>query len=105
MPHMPRRYASTLGVSPELSTVPRRPRSVESRPPVPYHGSSEGEGPLSDYHKPPQQRQMERLSIQRFEVDPDRVYQQLFGMEAEVDEHTRELVPARSKPFPGAKSG
>jgi hypothetical protein len=65
---------------------------VFGKPAAPYHGSSQGEEPLSNYHKPPQQRMQERLSVQKYEVDPSRVYEQLMGKEAKVDEHSRELV-------------
>jgi hypothetical protein len=40
----------------------------------------------------------DRLSVQRFEVDPDKVFKQLFGKDAETDEHTREITSS----VPGA---
>jgi hypothetical protein len=92
MPHMPRSLSSTSGVRPELTTQPRNLRSMGGPAPSPYHGSTQGEEPLSNYHKPPQQRMQERLSVQKHEVDPNRVWKQLMGKEANVDEHTRELV-------------
>ncbi len=92
MPHIPRGYSPTAGGRPELFNVPRKPHAVGQKPPVPYHGSSRGEEPISDYHKPLRQRMVDRLSVQRHEVDPAKVYRQLTGKEAKIDEYSGELV-------------
>lgn len=41
------------------------------------------------------------LSMQRYTVPVEKIFEQLFGKEAEVDERTRELVPTEQlrKPF------
>jgi hypothetical protein len=76
------RYATTTAPRAELST-PAGVRPAEtSRPKVPFRGgdhNAAGQTGLST---------VVRLSIKSHEVDPLRVYEQLFGQEAHVDEHT-----------------
>lgn len=84
MPHIPRRYASTQGISPDLTTIPRQaPRPT--KPPVPYHGSSPGE---SAPELKSRDDMVPKLSIRNWNMDPARIFKALFGKEAERDEYT-----------------
>lgn len=88
MPHIPRRFSQTHGVSPELTFVPRQPHRAK-KPPVPYHGASQGE----QAPEPRSQTQMvPRLSMRDFQVPVEKIARKLYGQEVQIDEYTRELV-------------
>lgn len=88
MPHVPRRIAPTSGARPDLTTTPRP--SAQSRPPVPYRGSAEGEESFQLGHN---QKMIPKLSLRNFQMPVEKVYKVLFGKEPEIDERTRGLVP------------
>ena len=88
MPHIPRRYASTSGIQPELGLVPKqssgRTRSSES-----YRSMPSSPGRQDD-----ERGIQPTLSVRSWDVDPERIWKQMTGVEAKYDEHTREMVPA-----------
>ena len=83
MPYIPRQFAATRGISPELTTIPRKPPSG-TQPPVPYHGSSKTDD-LSNYAKNEHnktQLQKQMISPQKWDVSPDRVLAFLTGQKS-----------------------
>jgi hypothetical protein len=77
------------GVPPEVMQGRREPAPGSRKPPVPYHGSNEGEEPFNEKKN---KEMIPSISLAGFEMDPAKVYGQLFGKDASQHEYTRELV-------------
>jgi len=83
MPYIPRQFAATRGISPELTTIPRKPPSGDQAP-VPYHGSSKTDD-LSDYAKNEHNKnsfQKQAVSPRKWDVSPDAVFAFLTGQKS-----------------------
>lgn len=85
MPHLGRRFASTIGP----------PQELRARPPIPKIESAL----RTEQAKPgdgPKRLGLESISMSKWHVPADQIYKQLFGKEAERDPHTQQLVHPRS---------
>lgn len=91
MPHVPRRYAPSTGIPPELLQPPRGPQS-----PVPVRGTQ-------DEKKAGGRRRvgLGTLSPHTYEPDQGLILRSVFGKEPDVDPHTGQLVHA--VPAPAAR--
>ena len=91
MPHIPKLAAMT-GVRKELTNVPKARKPInQPHVPVPYQGAYKHEAPIEYRGQEPQFGHS--LSIRNWQgPSPDRVFQQLYDKDAEIDEFTRELV-------------
>jgi len=84
MPHIPRSMAPSGMIDP--STVPRAPIK-NTKPPVPYMGSSTGEvTPTGKTRKSTQM--VGKLSMKDWDVSPMKVMQHLYGKELKADEYS-----------------
>jgi hypothetical protein len=79
MPHVPRSILNAGTLAPLSSSLPMQMPTTEPKPDVPRKDRPK---PLKNSMRP------RSLSINSYEVDPDRVFEQLFGRPPEVNEHT-----------------
>lgn len=92
MPHIPRTLAPS-GLN--AAGLPRSPvRSTTDKPPTPYAGSGKSEANPVDRILSKKNRLIERLSMEKWDVDPVKVYKHLTGKELAIDEHSRLVSPA-----------
>jgi hypothetical protein len=97
MPHVPRRYPSTTGVSPELAGQP-----TDQHPTIPVKGAQ----PSSEQDDKPAHTKMGlgRMNMRSYEPDFKQLCKAMLGKEAKIDEYTRQLVLDQSGIRAGALS-
>ena len=89
MPHMPRRYATTIGVPPELQHRP-----VDSHPAIPIRSTP----PAQEERAARLSLSLGKLNLRTYEPDFNQLLKTMFGREASVDPYTQQLVLARPAP-------
>lgn len=94
MPHIPRSFASTTGLPPELR-VPRQPKGATKQV-VPLRAP---EGPAAQAK--PRLRMIDRISMREHTVPVERVYGQLFNQKVRKDDVTGELLREETSPAQG----
>jgi hypothetical protein len=78
MPHIPRGFASTRGLSPELGSIPRK--SAQKQAQIPYRGNeSDGLSGEAKGESNKNSMQQEAISPNKWDVDTDNVFAFLFG--------------------------
>ncbi len=78
MPHIPRQFASTVGMPPETMTGSRAPA-----PAAAAKDDNEGRTRLDS----------PKLSMRRFKKTPAEIAAALFGKESRVEPYSKQLVP------------
>lgn len=93
MPHIPRAY-SPSSYTTEIRSIPKRALPSAPKTALPYR---QEEPQPSQNRERTGQPIRSKLSILNFQVDPDKVFEELVGQEAEINEYTRELVSTRHR--------
>jgi len=94
MPHTPRRFASTTGISPELLQRP-----VDHHPPIPIRrGEKRSEEPQTPQGKR-RRLGLGKLNMHTYEPDPVQLLKTLFGKEPTTNGYTGQLVLANNASF------
>jgi hypothetical protein len=85
MPHIPRTLAPSTLINPD--SVPRAPlRTAATKPPTPYTSGTRTKTTSKSAKQP---KLVGKLNMQKWDVDPLKVFQQLTGKELAVDEYSR----------------